>query len=406
MAIAAPAYAVTDKEMEEARTITAKAYLRYANDGSGYLDDISATDMQALTSRLKDKEKENLKAFNAVRIPSDYASWDKEKLTEYWSVTFFQSPGLSEKGKGARTRVRAAISKMSVTAPSETPAPADAEADAAALPAEEASAADMTPPQNADSLLADQQAIQEDAEAREAAPAEENHTVIYVIVLVILIGVVIWLVVYAANLMKKQPGSAGDGGDVDSLREKAREAVAAKNDEISRLMRQLDDEKARSAAFADEAERLKLDNKRLLSQIEKMRLERAERPERQASPRQEAPARRVAPAEPEEIIRRIYLGRANARGIFVRADRRVSTGNSVYVLDTDDGLVGTFRVIDNAEVIDRVLDRPEEYLAGGCQGEDLDDTAGVTRIVTEGAGTAIFENGYWKVLRKSKIRYE
>ena len=34
------ATAVTDKEMEEARTITAKAYLRYANDGSGYLDEV------------------------------------------------------------------------------------------------------------------------------------------------------------------------------------------------------------------------------------------------------------------------------------------------------------------------------------------------------------------------------
>ena len=43
---------------------------------------------------------------------------------------------------------------------------------------------------------------------------------------------------------------------------------------------------------------------------------------------------------------------------------------------------------------------------GACTGEDLNDTVGVRRIVTESAGTAIFEQGYWKVLRKSRIRYE
>lgn len=35
---ALPAAAVTDKEMDEARAITAKAYLRWANNGSGYLE--------------------------------------------------------------------------------------------------------------------------------------------------------------------------------------------------------------------------------------------------------------------------------------------------------------------------------------------------------------------------------
>lgn len=102
----------------------------------------------------------------------------------------------------------------------------------------------------------------------------------------------------------------------------------------------------------------------------------------------------------------IYLGRANARGIFVRADRRINAGNTIYRLDTNDGLVGTFHVVDEPEVVDVALSNPAEYLGNGCTGEDLGDTAGVTRIVTESAGTAIFENGYWKILRKTRIRYE
>lgn len=89
---AIPALAVTEKEMEEAKAITAQAYLRYANDGSGYLDDFRATSMAQLESKLKAKEKENLKAFRSVKIPGDYASWDKAKLLEFWGVTFFTSP--------------------------------------------------------------------------------------------------------------------------------------------------------------------------------------------------------------------------------------------------------------------------------------------------------------------------
>lgn len=106
IALALPAMAVTEKEMEEARAITAKAYLRYANDGSGYLDDVQAKSMSELTGKLKEKEKENLKAFNKVKVPSDYASWDKARLVEFWGVTFFTSPELSEKGKAARSRVK------------------------------------------------------------------------------------------------------------------------------------------------------------------------------------------------------------------------------------------------------------------------------------------------------------
>ena len=50
-------FGVSQKEMEQARTIAAKAYLRYANDGSGYLDDLNPTTMQELEASLKSKEK-------------------------------------------------------------------------------------------------------------------------------------------------------------------------------------------------------------------------------------------------------------------------------------------------------------------------------------------------------------
>ncbi len=72
------AQAVTQQEMEEARTITAFWYLRYANNGAGYMEEGKMpTTMAQLEKMLKETERTNLKAFKAVSVPQDYAGWDK-----------------------------------------------------------------------------------------------------------------------------------------------------------------------------------------------------------------------------------------------------------------------------------------------------------------------------------------
>ncbi len=428
MALALPAMAVTDKEMDEARAIAAKAYLRYANDGSGYLDDVKAKSMSELTGKLKDKEKENLKAFNRVKVPADYASWDKAKLVEYWGTTFFTSPELSEKGKAARLRVRKQINAMSVSAPAPEaadPAPVAAPeaqpvaADTAALPSADGVAAEE------EDILADQKAIMKDADESAATPREESHTWVYVLVLAILIGVVIWLVVFAAKLMKKQPEGTPESmaADNEELRDKARKAISRKNEDLEAMRVRMEEAERNEAELSRKAEALKAENRQLLEQSESLRLENArlkgEARAAQASqaaraaaqPRTPQPQPSPAPApqphrETAPILKVLYLGRVNSRGIFVRADRRVSPGNTVYRLDTNDGLVGTFRVVDVPEVVDTALANPEQYLRGGCDAEDFTEAAGAENIITENAGTAIFENGYWKVLRKSDIRFE
>ena len=86
---ALPALAVSDQDMERARVITAKAYLRWANNGSGYLDELNVSTMAQLESKLKKVEIDNLKAFKSVAVPTDYTSWDKARLVEFWSVNFF-----------------------------------------------------------------------------------------------------------------------------------------------------------------------------------------------------------------------------------------------------------------------------------------------------------------------------
>lgn len=423
----APSHAVTDKEMDQAKAIAAKQYLRWVNDGSGYLDEFEVKSMSELNSKLKEKEKENLKAFNSVSVPGDYASWDKEKLVEFWSVTFFTSPLLEQKGKNAKASVKKKIQAMQVSAPApkeeakpEPPAP---EPEPGAEPVTENVTNPDAMPTAEDAvnqeqdILNDQQAIADDAKlADESRHEEQSNTWVYVLVLAILIGVVIWLVVYAANVMKRQPTGEDERGresgsaseNESELRAQAKAAITKKNEEIDQLRQRLQKEESRAADLGMEIERLKLENSRLHQQIVKMREETTGKEierEKTAVARQEA-VKKVREETPAKLIKTIYLGRANQRGIFVRADRRITPGNTIYRLDTNDGLVGTFHVVDEPEVIDVALSDPGLYLATGCTGEDFEDTAGVTRIVTDSDGTAIFENGYWKVLRKTRIRYE
>lgn len=411
MSIAAvtPLYAVTDREMEEARTIAAKAYLRYVNNGSGYLDEVTATNLSELQSALKAKEKENIKAFMAIPVPKDYASWDREKLTEFWAVTALSHSGLLPDGKLAKHRIRKQIGAMSVSAPAPAagnPAEPAAETSADAVPEMPVAEtpADSTAAQD---ILIDQKAIEADTRTP-SMESGSNNTWIYVVILLILIGVVIWLVVYAAKVMKRQ--QIADAPDSDSsrqltdLRERAKRAIDQHKETIDRLTRQLQASEEKAAQAEAEAERFREDNRRLNDRIADLQ-ERL----RNAAPSAAAPAPKPQPGptprRDEEILHVIYLGRANSRGIFVRADRNYSAGNTVYRLNTEDGLTGTFEYVDNPAMNANAMEHPKEILSGGCTADDIEDTIGATGIVTESRGTAIFENGYWKVLRKSRIRF-
>lgn len=462
----AGASAVTDSEMEQARAITAKIYLRWANNGSDYLDNKNPATLAELESGLKETEKKNLAAFKAVAMPRDYASWDKEKLVDYWSNRFFASKGLNEDGsrQGARNQIKKKLQSMQVSAPAPaTPAPAVAEESAAAAPqpvadtaavsgeAEARRAALAANAQKADSISERLAAAEEEVAEFEAK--KSSGTWIYIVVLAILVAAVIWLVVFASKTLR-QGGDSANGGDntrrpakkeeaetitpapraeaaaaavaasavspasddAARMREKFAQTLAARQEEIRLLNRRILDLSAENdtlvsdnATLREENARLRRDNERLQSAS----LRPAPAPE---SPRTPAPAQTPAqaPAAPaprpaatpqQTESREIYLGRVNNRGIFVRADRTVNPGSSVYCLTTTDGYSGSFRVVSDPDSVQTALDNPQEWLAGGCVAKDLTDTADRTAIVTETAGTAIFEGGTWRVIRKARIRY-
>lgn len=430
-----PALAVSDQDMEQARVITAKAYLRWANNGSGYLDELNVSSMAQLEAKLKKVEIDNLKAFKSVSVPTDYASWDKAKLVEFWSVKFFDSPALSADGKRAKSTVKKRIEAMTVSAPSAAQAPAPVQATEAKSETPEAKPA---PDNNAamdslaesflndqENILADQEAIAADKEAMaEEFQPEDSHTWIYVVILVILVGVVIWLVVFAANTMKRSggiiggnsvQGSDGNSGEKsaspvaetamasavadaeDKIRARFAASLAKKNEELANANRRIQILEDDNAALRKEKEMLESKLSEVSSALQI-----------KPQPRQKAdiaPGRNSSAPAAGNILKVIYLGRVNSRGMFIRADRKISIGNTVYRLDTNDGLVGTFRIAEDPTVEEMILMDPQDMLSGGCN-VDLSDAENASRFVTDSSGTAIFENGCWKVLRKCSVHFE
>ena len=428
------ANAVTDKEMEQARTIATKAYLRYANDGSGYLDDIKATTMAELEKSLKPKEKENLKAFKAIPVPKDYKTWDKQKLVDYWGVKAFATPGLVEKGRIGRTRAKKNINAMTVTPPAketakETPAAtsaATAEPEGATKPSPDGP---ETMPESAptpvDSIATDPLTQAEAAIDALSSPEDEpiekkadNHTWIYVVILCILVAVVVALVVFASNVMKKSEAAPRqeplrltpeDASNNNALREKFAATLNSKNEEIKALSKKIESLNSQNAALKANLEGLTAEIASLRNRLNSRAPQQQSR-EPELAPQSDdtsaKPATQATPKPEATSLRTIYLGRANARGIFVRADRNLNIGNSIFRLDTSDGYAGSFRVANNPSVWENALLNPNESLAGACVIANPDETDGMSRIVNDSAGTAILEGGCWKVIRKAKVHLE
>lgn len=430
--------AVTDGEMDQARAIAAKYYIRYVNDGAGYLDNWTPASMAELEKKLANNtDRQNFKAFKAAGQPGDYAGWDKGKLAEYWSSTFFADNGSKLDAKGAQNglckkQIKQGVEAMKVAAPAAAPAePAPAaEAGPATATAEEAAAAEAEIAEAENEVALQQaEALQAEEEAQEAPEhnRESSGTWVYIMILGILVMVVVGLVIFASRTMKSQTDgddrkrreketreaeeteiveeprktavqAAPIAGDV-KMREKYAEILAGKSEEIRSLTRQLQDMEALAADLKDE-------NRRLKAEVERLRSDETRHDDhRQYQPRHQQPQGAAASSQTSGEHREVYLGRVNSRGVFVRADRHAVDGQSVYKLTTPNGTTGSFTVIKNPLIEEQLLEDPGKWLAGGCFAKDIFDTEGRSEVHTETPGKAVFSDGAWRVERKAKIHY-
>lgn len=223
--IAQNSRAVTDAEMDEARAIAAKFYIRYANNGSGYLDGFTPASMSDLEKKLTNNtDKENLAKFKSAGLPKDYSSWDKDQLVAYWSNTFFtdhsSSLGDAAKNGECKKKIRSAVQNVKVTppapaAPAVEPTPeTPAVEEAATVPPEETMATEEEIEETVDQIAEAESQLAAD----QGLPREEENgsgTWVYIMVLAILVVIVIGLVIYASRTMKGQKKDEDD--DLDEI---------------------------------------------------------------------------------------------------------------------------------------------------------------------------------------------
>ena len=413
VAVASSAWGVTREEMEQARTITAQAFLRYMNNGSDYLDKLDPVRVSDLKNSLKTKEKENIKIFESIEYPKIevYSQWSKDDLLKYWGTDFWNDSRIPAHCKGARVRVKSKIGAMNVGAvatESQETTTALAETDNAASEAQrvldsikmadsiaaEAAilAASEVVDETFDTAVANAEALDEPAD--DAPRSKKSSTWLYAAILLVLVVAVVVLVVYAVKSVKKaqmEDDDADDNGLGQDSAPDRRQSVESV--EASMYERIIADKEAEIQTLRDENQALRDEIDHIKSVLNQLRY----------APNAEETTPMTAPVRPS---RTIYLAYANAKGMFVRADSRYNEDYSIFKLVTTDGVTGSFSIVDNASAHKLALSLPSSVLSNTCICEDMQHGNWARRIVTEREGTAVFENGRWMVMRKTEINFE
>ena len=124
----------------------------------------------------------------------------------------------------------------------------------------------------------------------------------------------------------------------------------------------------------------------------------------QSVPQQKPKA--AAPQKPKAMPTEFFVSRADEGGFFSSVSSRMEPGNSIFRLSTADGVNATFEVICDAGVHQLALMMPTENLTRACTGENIQISAGKTRIVCDAPGTAKKEGNRWRIVKPAVIHYE
>ena len=125
----------------------------------------------------------------------------------------------------------------------------------------------------------------------------------------------------------------------------------------------------------------------------------------QSVPTQQKP-KAAPPQKPKAVPSEFFVSRADEGGFFSSVSSRMEPGNSIFRLSTADGVNATFEVICDAGVHQLALMMPTENLTRACTGENIQISAGKTRIVCDAPGTAKKEGNRWRIVKPAVIHYE
>ena len=145
--------------------------------------------------------------------------------------------------------------------------------------------------------------------------------------------------------------------------------------------------------------------KALSAQLVQVEERLSQRVATQSVPTQPKP-KAVPPQKPKAMPTEFFVSRADEGGFFSSVSSRMEPGNSIFRLSTADGVNATFEVICDAGVHQLALMMPTENLTRACTGENIQISAGKTRIVCDAPGTAKKEGNRWRIVKPAVIHYE
>lgn len=403
--------AATKQEMEQARALVAKWGVRSQNSGSGYLDGTNPKNLDQVRASVRSHKTDNANLGKlSLSMPSEeeYQSWDNAKMTSYWMSQYNSAVPAGGDKDFCRSKLKSQLASVPATVKAAPKAEKEpVETDPETVGTDEETAEETEEPTDSVENTADEGLATDIVDAAAANPEVEplaapgtngereaakgtqelsgNSSNVWVIVmLVVLVLIVLALVGYASNITarnnKRNQGNPRRNRDRQRSEKENDNADDADDD---------DDDDSITAPRADQ-------------------YNPASRPIEAESAAMAAAARRNATHRAAPRIsqpRIIYLSNANSEGVFLRADAQYNMGNSIFKLITSDGYSGTFSVIDDPNVYEMALMMPVDFLINACSGRNLQLTDGARSIVTDSTGTAIFEDGRWRVARKARIHY-
>ncbi|MBR5085537.1 MAG: hypothetical protein IKX31_00855 [Muribaculaceae bacterium] len=123
--------------------------------------------------------------------------------------------------------------------------------------------------------------------------------------------------------------------------------------------------------------------------------------EKKEEPKREEPKATVL-GEP----RILFMAKPDEDDNFSRSSSQYEPGNSIFELTTMDGKSGSFTVINKSDAHKLALLMPGDTLTRACSGNNIQSSAGKSRIITDRAGRAQLENGKWHIVVKAIVHYE
>ncbi len=103
--------------------------------------------------------------------------------------------------------------------------------------------------------------------------------------------------------------------------------------------------------------------------------------------------------------RQYYLSAPTPEGIFTEFYEEERVGSSVYLLTTDDGINGTFRMVNTPDALATLAISISQFVKPVCKIIGA-VTIQPRHVAVHMPGSAVFEDGVWRTTVKAQVQFE